>query len=386
MRSAAEIIQEAERFADEELRPYASSFEEQGAIPTEVLRRLAERGFLGATLPSAYGGLQLTPVEYGQLLECMGKACNSIRELMTVHTSLVGEALLRFGTEAQKEQWLPKLAAGHVLASFALTEPNVGSDARAVETSYRQEDGGYILNGTKKWITFGGIADVYLVLASHHGTTTAFLVERSLKGVSVRPMGGLLAGKASHMAELQLENVRVSAGNVLGPVGGGFDYIGSTALDHGRYAIAWGSVAIAQEALETMISYARHRKQGGKSICEYDAIQAIIAEGISQIHAARSLCIQAGTMRTAHHAHALSETMIAKYFASKVAMKVATDAIQVLGANGLSNQFPAERLFREAKVMEIIEGTTQVLQPMIAMHGLRAYYKPAVSVPSESFA
>ncbi|TKI92445.1 acyl-CoA dehydrogenase, partial [Bacillus cereus] len=258
----------------------------------------------------------------------------------------------------------------NLLFSFALTEPEVGSDAKAVGTSYKQVNDHFILNGHKKWISFADIADCFLVFASSEGKVSAFIVERSMTGVSTNKMSKLLASNSSHIAEIHLQDVKVPAENLLGPIGGGWSYVVNTALDHGRYSIAWAGVAIAQEALEAMVAYSRRRKQGNKYICEYEAIQTILAEASVNIKAARSLCQEAGKKRQDRHTDAVIETTIAKYFASKMAMKVATDAVQVFGGNGFSREYPVERLFREAKVLEIIEGTSQVLQPIIAQHAL----------------
>lgn len=362
------------KFAAEQLRPRAAEFEEKEEIPRDLIQSLANQGVLGATIPTEYGGLALDEIDYGYLTEMIGKACNSVRELLTVHASLVGESIKRWGSTEQKRLWLPRMVTGEILAAFALTEPEVGSDAKAVRTSYIRKGDRFVLNGRKKWISFADIADLFLVFAANGNEVTAFLVERSIPGVSTARMRGLLAGKSSHLAEIHLQDVEVPVENVLGRIGGGFAYVANTALDHGRYSIAWAGVAIAQEAMDAMVSYSRTRKQGGKCICEYHGVQAMIAEANVNIHAARSLCLAAGQKRRDKHPDAMIETTMAKYFASRVAMKVATDAVQVFGGNGFSRKYPVERLFREAKVLEVIEGTSQILQPIIAQHALRSYY------------
>lgn len=374
MRMPHEILEAAKLFAATELRPKAREFEIRQEIPREVLEGMAERGFFAATIPTEYGGLGLDPIEYGHFTEVIGKACNSIRELITVHTSLVGESIKRWGTSEQKGYWLPRMAKGETLAAFALTEPEVGSDAKGVRTVYKKNGDSFVLNGRKKWISFADIADLFLVFASCGDEMTAFLVERRSPGVSTKKMTGLLASNSSHLAEIAFENVAIHASQVLGKVGGGFAYVVNTALDHGRYSIAWAGVAIAQEALDAMVTYARIREQGGKHIYEYDAVQAIIADAYANLHAARAICLNAGMMRRDKHPDHVIETTMAKYFTSKMAMKIATDAVQVFGGNGFSNEYPVERLFREAKILEIIEGTTQVLQPVIAHHALRTCY------------
>jgi alkylation response protein AidB-like acyl-CoA dehydrogenase len=368
------IIAEAKTFTGQEIRPFAAIFEENEALPEDLIGKMARKGYLGATLPEEYGGLGLDPLHYGLLTEEIGKGCASTRALLTVHVSLVGETLLSWGNRDQKEKWLPLLAKGEKIGAFALTEPEVGTDAGSIQTSYRQGKGGFILNGRKKWTTFGDIADVFLVMAACDGKTTAFLVERGFAGVKTTRMRGLLASRAAHIAEIELNGVEVPAENVIGKPGNGFAYVANTALDGGRYSIAWAGVAIAQAALEEMVTYARKRTQFGQKIAKFQLIQGMIADATTQVKAARALCLNTARLRMEKSEEALIETCIAKYFASKVAFKVATDAVQIHGGNGCYNQYPAERLFRESKILEIIEGTSQIQQEIIANYGARKYY------------
>lgn len=371
-----QIVDEAAAFADLEIRPFAAQFEADEAVSPQLIAKMAERGYLAASFPEAAGGLGLDPVYYGLFTEAIGKACASTRGLLTVHTSLVGETLLRWGTDQQKEKWIPLMARGETLAAFALTEPDVGTDAKSVQTTCRKEGSKYIINGAKKWITFGDVADIFLTVTSGEKGISVFIVERDMAGVTTVPIKGLLAGRASHIAEIQLDNVEVPAENMVGREGGGFTYIVSTALDHGRYSIAWAGTAIAGEALEAMVTYARKRSQFGKKLYNHQLIQGIIGDAVTKIHAGRALCLRAGEMRKNNHQAAVTETTIAKYFTSKMAMEVTTDAVQVHGGNGCYNHYPVERLFREAKILEIIEGTSQVQQEIISAYGLRAYYRP----------
>ncbi|TVX91669.1 acyl-CoA dehydrogenase family protein [Paenibacillus agilis] len=369
------VIQEVEQFVDEEIRPYVNQFEEQSGIPLELIRKMAAKGYLAAPLPYQYGGLGLDPVSYGQFTEVFGKACPATRSLITVHTSLVSETLLRFGTEAQKDKWLPKLASGEVIAAFGLSEPDVGSDAKSIKTVWREEAEHYVLDGVKKWITFGDIADVFVVIASNQGKSTAFIVERSFPGVTTKRIEGLMAGRATYLAEVHLDSVEVPKENVLGKVNFGFEYIVSTALDNGRYSIAWAGVGIAQEAVDAMVTYARNRIQFDQKLSDFQLIRGMIGDSVTQVHAARALCLRAGELRKARDSKATMETTMAKYFTSKVAVDITNNALQVHGANGFTNQYPVERLYREAKVLEIIEGSSQMQQEIISHYGLRQYYK-----------
>lgn len=367
------IVNEIRRFADEEIRPRAGQFDQNEELPRDIITRLADKKLLLASLPEEYGGLGLEPVHYGFLIEEIGKACCSTVGLITVQSSLVGEALLKWGSEYLKDKWLPLMASGEKIGAFALSEPNIGSNAKAVQTHYEPKGDGFILNGRKKWTSFGDIAGFFIVIASCDSERTAFIVEREFEGLRTSPMKGLLAHRASHIAEIELNDVYVPKENVIGRRGGGFPYVVGTALDHGRYCVAWSGVAIAQEALDAMVTYSRKRKQFDRKVCEFQLIQGIIADAVTKTHAARALCIRAGELRQKGDSNAITETTIAKYFASKVAMEVATDAVQVHGGNGCLNSFPVERLFREAKVLEIIEGTSQIQQQLIAKYGLRQY-------------
>jgi alkylation response protein AidB-like acyl-CoA dehydrogenase len=336
---------------------------------------MAEKGYLGATFPKEYGGLALDPEYYGLFTEEIGKACCSTRALFTVHTSLVGETLIKWGTKTQKEKWLPRMASGKSIAAFALSEPEVGSNAKGVQTSFKKEGGNYIINGKKKWITFANIADLFLVFASDDKGVTAFLIERNFGGIKTTPIKGLLASRAAYIAEIELNDVVVPEENIVGKINNGFNYIGNTALDYGRYSIAWGGVAIAQAALEAMVTYSRQRSQFGEKIRSFQLIQGIIGDAVTKVHAARALCLRVAEMRKRNHNDATIETTIAKYFTSKIAMEVTTDAVQVHGGNGCCNRYIVERLFREAKILEIIEGTSQIQQEIIANYGLTRYFK-----------
>jgi alkylation response protein AidB-like acyl-CoA dehydrogenase len=265
------------------------------------------------------------------------------------------------------------MATGTKIGAFALSEPDVGSNARGVQTTYQKSGNKYVINGIKKWISFGEIADFFLVIASNDTQITAFIVECEFEGIEIRPIKGMLACRASHIAEIEFNNVAVPAENVIGEIGTAFHYIVTHALDHGRYSIAWGGVAVAQEALEAMVSYATTRAQFGKKIYEFQLIRGMIGDAVTKTHAARALCLKAGEMRKKKDPYATTETTIAKYFSSKVAMEVALDSVQVHGGNGCCNSYAAERLFREAKVLEIIEGTSQIQQEIIAKYGLRKY-------------
>jgi alkylation response protein AidB-like acyl-CoA dehydrogenase len=366
--------QEIKQFVDSVIRPATAYCDEKGFMPPETVASLASNGYLSATFPRQFGGLEWGPVEYGMLTEQIGKACSSARTLLTIQTSLVGESLLRFGSGRQKEQWLPAIAKGKSLGAFALSEPGAGTNPQELTTTYRLDQDSYILTGVKKWISFGDIADFFIVIAKDSdGKMSAFIVERGRKGLSTCPIGNMIGARGTHIAEVRLDEVVIPRENLLAKEGAGFSYVVNTALDHGRYSVAWSALAIAQEALDVMTGYAKERKQLGNELGQIPSVKAIIGDTVTQVHAARALCQRVGQLRQARDEQAFIETTIAKYFASKTAVQAALDAIQVLGANGCRSGNTAERLLREAKILEIIEGTSQVQQQLIGDFGLNTY-------------
>jgi glutaryl-CoA dehydrogenase (non-decarboxylating) len=356
------------RFADHEILPYADGWDFQERIDAAVIAKVAAAGFLGAIVPQQYGGLEMDMVTWGHLNEEFGRGCSSLRSLLTVH-SMVAASIQRWGTPLQKERWLASLASGRVVAAFALSEPNVGSDARHVETTVTQNGGSFILNGRKKWSTFGQIADLFLVFAQNEGKAAAFLVESTTPGVKIKPITGMLGTRASMLAELQFVDCHVPKENLVGKIGLGFSHVASAALDYGRYSVACGCVGIAQACLEASLQFTTERRQFGVALREHQLIQQMIADMVTHIKAARLLCQHAGYLKDSKDPSAIMETSVAKYFASTTASKAATDAVQIHGALGCSGESPVQRYWRDARIMEIIEGSTQIQQINIANYG-----------------
>ena len=354
---------EVRAFVEREIAPHAGRWDLEEAIPREIVDKLVERGWLGSMVPAEYGGKGLDMISYGVLTEEIGRGCSSTRSLLTVH-DMVCQGILRWGSKAQREMYLGRLAKGEILGAFALSEPNAGSDAKGIETTATAVDGGYVLEGTKKWITFGQIADLFLLFAQFDGKPTAFLVERSAPGFSAAPIRGMLGTRASMLAELKLEGARTE--DMVGRPGFGVSHVVGAALEQGRYSVACGSVGIAQACLDACLAYARERQQFDKPLFDHQLVRAMLSDMITQVRAARLLCMRAGYLRDTGDPGSFAETMVAKYFASVTATRVATDAVQLHGANGCHEDFPLSRYFRDAKVMEIIEGSTQIQQNTIA--------------------
>lgn len=371
------LLYTANEFMNQVVKPQVKLMEQNECFSKNVIKEMGSMGLLGSILPVKYGGSEISPLLYGELTKVIGKVSASARTLLTVHTSLVGETLAKFGSGEQKEVYLKQVCSGEKIGCFALSEPNAGTDAASIKTLYQQKKDCYVLNGHKKWISFAGIADFMIVIAtSEQNVISAFLVDSSSPGIEVIPMKGLLAARDVHISEIKFNDVRVPKENLLGREGGGFSFITNTALFYGRYSIAWGGLSTALSALEEMVSYSRQRKQFGKRIAMFQLIQGIIGDAVTDVHAAHALCIRAGELRDEGKIEeAVMETNIAKYFTSKTAVKVAGDALQVFGGNGILNDNPIERLYREAKILEIIEGTSQIQQVMIANYGLGKYFK-----------
>ena len=357
-------------FAAAAIAPHAGRWDREEAIPAALIEELRARRYLGSNVPEEHGGLGRDLITYGLLTEEIAKACSSVRSLLTVH-DMVAHAIHRWGSREQRERWLPRLARGEVLGALALSEPDAGSDARSVETTARDGGDAWVLDGRKKWTTFGQIAGLFLVLAQLDGKLTAFLVERDAPGMTVQPLRGVWGTRASMLAEIAFDGCRVPRENLIGRPGFGLSAVVSTALEQGRYSVAWGAVGIAQACLEASQAYARERRQYGVPIADHQLIRRLLTDMIAGVRAARLLCLRAGWMRQSGDPLAGGEVMIAKYFASTLATRAANDAVQIHGANGISDEYPVGRYLRDSRVLEIIEGSTQIQQINIPLFELQ---------------
>jgi alkylation response protein AidB-like acyl-CoA dehydrogenase len=352
------------RFVDEVVAPDADEFDRREELPRSVLRAVAEQGYWGAVVPSSAGGAGMDMVTLGELHEEIGRGCSSLRNFLTVHT-MTSAMLHRWGSEEAKRHWLPGLASGDLLGAFCLTEPEAGSDAAAGTAAAKRTGDGYRIDGTKRWITAGEVADVLLVFANTERGRSAFVVESANPGVERIPIRGMLGSRASMLAELRFTDCRMPAHALLGREGAGA-MIATSALDLGRYSVASGSVGIGQACLEACIDYTSRRRQGGELLRNHQLVRRMMSDMVTRTRAARLLCRHAGELKDSGDPATMTATWIAKYFASTSAMRCAADAVQLHGANGCSNDFAVSRYFRDAKIMEIIEGSTEIQQLMIA--------------------
>ncbi|WP_298270358.1 acyl-CoA dehydrogenase family protein [Geobacter sp.] len=372
------IRDRARAFTEAEIIPHARENDARERFPAETIRKMGEAGLLGGVIPREYGGGAMEWVSDALLFEEVGRGDSSVRTTISVQVSLVQQVIFRWGSEEQKRRYLPPLCRGELLGCFALTEPGAGSDAAGIATRAERRDGGWVLNGTKTWITNGGVADVAIVFArtspaAGHDGTAAFLVETKSPGFSTSEIRGKLGLRASNTAGIVMKECRVPVGALLGTVGEGLR-IALGALDNGRFGVAAGCVGILRGCVEACTAYTRSRTQFGRPLASFQLVQDMIARMAVDLEAARLLVLRAAELKNRGERNTL-ETSMAKYFASEAAVRAATDAIQVHGAYGYSNAHPVERYLRDAKVATIYEGTSQIQKLIIGEQilGVRAF-------------
>jgi len=359
----------AREFATTEVLPKAAEIDREHRHPAELVKRMAELGFLGIAVPEEYGGSGLDNVSYALAMEEVSRACASTGVIMSVNNSLVCDPIYRFGTDAQKREWLTPLASGKLLGCFALSEPEAGSDAAAQKTTATKDGDAWVISGTKNWITNGPVADVCVLFtmndkAAGHKGITAFILPMKTKGVRVGQPDDKLGIRGSKSSQIFLDEVRLSDAHRLHDVGAGFRVAMST-LDGGRIGIAAQALGIARAALEDALAYAQQRRTFGKPIAQHQAIQFKLADMATEIDAARLLTLRAAWLKDKKLPYG-KEAAMAKLFASDVANKAAREAIQIFGGNGYVTEYPVERHFRDAKITEIYEGTSEIQRMVIA--------------------
>jgi len=359
----------AREFARDKVLPRAAEIDENKKIPAELIAEMGALGFMGIDVPEEFGGSGLDRLTYMLVVEEINRACASTGVVLCTHVSLAIEPLLRYGTEAQKKRWLPLMATGEKIGCFALSEPASGSDAAAMRTTARRDGDVFILNGTKNFITNGSIADVAIVFgqtdpALKHKGIAAFVVEKGTPGFSVGKLERKLGIRGSDTAQLIFQDCRVPAANLLGAVGDGFKIALGT-LDGGRISIAAQAVGIARACLEDALAYAKEREAFGKKLTDFQAIQWKLADMATEIDAARLLTWKAATLKDQGQPHTL-EAAEAKLFASDVAVKAARECVQIFGGYGYLADYPAERHYRDAKITEIYEGTSEIMKLVIS--------------------
>jgi alkylation response protein AidB-like acyl-CoA dehydrogenase len=362
----------ARQFAEAEIAPFSAQWDRDATFEPSLVRKLGDVGFLGMLLPEQYDGLGLDTLTYTVALEEIAIVDASVAVLMSVHNSLPTQMILRWGSEGQKERFLKPMARGEMLGAFALSEPESGSDAASLRTQAVRDGNDWILNGTKAWVSGGLKGDVILVMArtdtpeDRKGARgiSAFIITPELAGFSVGKKEDKMGLRASPTVQLHFSDMRVPADRLLGKVGSGFIYA-MQSLDNGRLGIAAQSIGIAEAALRHSVAYAAERKQFGHPIKEFQAIQFKLADMATKVSASRALLHMSATAKDRGE-HMTQFSAMAKLLASETAMWVTTQAIQIFGGYGYVTDYPVERLFRDAKVTEIYEGTSEIQRIVIA--------------------
>ncbi|MFC1977309.1 acyl-CoA dehydrogenase [Chloroflexota bacterium] len=364
----------ARDFAEKELEPIAAQIDEESSFPAEQVKKMAELGLMGVNFPEKYGGSGGGKMEEVIVGEEICRVCASVGTILMASAGLAGDPLYHFGTEEQRQRFVVPVAKGEKLACFALTEPGAGSDVAALETTARRQNGGYILNGSKIFITNGAQADITLVFATvdkslRHRGITGFIVERGTPGFSVGKLEHKLGIRASSTAELVFEDCFVPEANQLGNEGEGFE-IALSAIDASRVSVAAQGVGIAQGAFDKALAYAKERQQFGQPIADFQAIQWFLADMATQIDAARLLTHRAAYLQDKGLPF-IKEASMAKVYAAEAAMFVTTKAIQIHGGYGYTKDYPLERYFRDARILEIYEGTSEMQRMTITRQLIR---------------
>jgi alkylation response protein AidB-like acyl-CoA dehydrogenase len=362
----------ARRFAEERIAPRAAAMEQAKQIDGALLRGLAELGLMGVNVPERFGGSEAGVVAYSVALAEVARACASTAVTMAV-TNMVGEVIAAFGTDDQRQNYNRRLCSGEILGAFALSEVGAGSDPGGMLTTARQDGADWVLDGTKQWISHGDESGVLVVWARTGGTgsrgLSCFLVDGDAPGLEIARLEDKMGLRASHTAALVLSNVRVPASALLGQVGDGFR-IAMMALDGGRIGIASQAQGIAEAAFEAMVRYAKERKQFGKPIADFQAIQWMIADSRTELDAARLLTLRAAVLKDRGEPFT-KEASMAKVFTTERAWRVCNRAVQVHGGYGYTREFPVERFLRDVRVTQIYEGTSEVQRVVISRAILR---------------
>ncbi len=362
------------QIAEEQIKPVAASYDETGEFPWDIVKILADADIFGVSIPEQYGGLGGGVLDMAIVTEELSWGCGGIA-LAYGATSLGAFPILLFGNEEQKAKYLPPIAAGKKLAAFAITEADAGSDAAAIRTSATRDGDGYVLNGTKQWITNGGEAEIYTVIAETDKTkgargASAFVIEKGTPGMSFGKQENKLGIRASATREVIFDDCRIPEENLVGQEGLGF-IVAMKTFDQARPGVAAQAVGIAQRALDEATHYARLRKQFGHPISSFQGVQFMLADMAIQVEAARALIYSAARMIDAGVKNVAKESAICKTFASDAAVKVTIDAVQIFGGYGYMKEYPVEKLMRDAKITQIYEGSNEIQRNVIAANLLK---------------
>ena len=362
------VRETAREFADKEIIPVARENDRNARFDTDLVKKLGEMGYLGSIVSEEYGGRGIDYRTYALIVEEVGRGDSSARTVVSVQTSLVCSSIERWGTEEQKQRWLPRLCSGEALGCFGLTEPDTGSDAANLKTRATRDGDGWRISGQKQWISLGNYAEVALIFAQTdpeqgHRGLAAFLVPTASDGFSSTEVHGKLGLRASDTAELALDDIAVGADALMGEVGDGFK-VAMSALDSGRYSVAAGCVGICQGCVDASVAYSKEREQFGRPLAAFQLVQEMIADMVVDTEASRALVWRAGFLKDTGQPNTM-ETSVAKLYSTEAAVRSANNAIQVHGGSGYVDDYPVERYLRDARVTTLYEGTSQIQKLII---------------------
>ncbi|MEW5934323.1 MAG: acyl-CoA dehydrogenase family protein [Bacillota bacterium] len=362
------------QFAEKEAAPRIKELDQRHEWDTGLVKRMGELGILGLVFPEKYGGGGMDYISLAIACEELERIDTSLRVVMSVHIGLCGLGILQWGTEEQRQKYLSRLSTGESIGAFGLTEPNAGTDAAALEATATRTEGGYILNGEKTWISLSDVADVFLFFArteppeAGHRGISAFIVERNMPGFSSRPILGKMGIRAGNTGSFVCQDVFVPKENLLGQEGEGFK-IAMSCIDNGRYTVAAGATGLIAACIEASVKYARERKTFGVPLGKHQLVQRMIAHMVRDYEAARLLVWRAGWMKN-QGLRNTRETALAKWYATCASFNAASDAVQIHGAYGYSDEYPVERFLRNSKGAVIYEGTREILEIMVGEYAL----------------
>ena len=356
--------EEFKRFVAVNVEPFTEQWDREQRLPSSILAKLAQRSYLGCSLPAEHAGQGWDVVTFGLLNEALGRASSALTDVLTVQ-AMVSMTLLKWGATEQKRKWLPPLARGEMIAAFAMTEPGTGSDLQSLATRLSADGDHFILNGTKRWISCAQFAGVFLVFGKMEQRPVACLVPRESPGFRIEPITDLMGFRAAGLGELHFENVEVPAANLVGKPGFALSHVAPVGLHFGRISTACSALGLLRGCFEESIAHAAKRKIGNKTVGEMGMIRPLLASMGTDLEAGSLLCHSACRAEDDHRPEAFEKALMAKYFTSRAVVRAASDAVQIKGAAGCHGSSPTSRFYRDAKIMEIIEGTTQVHEDIL---------------------
>ena len=358
--------QEFKEFVASEVAPFAGQWDRDQKYPESIISLLGKAGYLGSTLPSKYKGRDWDFVTFGLLNEALGRGSSALTGLVTVQ-AMVSMTLLKWGTDGQRKEWLPLLASGETIGAFALTEPGAGSALQSITTEFRKDgrNGNFVLDGEKKWISNGQFAGLFLIFGKVEQTFVACLVPRETPGLEVEPIKDMLGFRAGGLAKLNFHDVEVPASSVVGKAGFALSHVAPVGLQYGRISTACSAAGLLRGCFEESVSYGATRKIANENVGDIGMIRSLIAKMGTDLRAAHLLCYAACRAEDEHSADAFAKALVAKYYSSRAAVRAASDAVQIRGASGCHESSAVARYYRDAKLMEILEGTTQIHEDLL---------------------